>query len=128
VSKKKDLPAQPPGPFHNPFASLAGKRDSLPEGPPPPADKPSTAQKKEPSGPARAVVRYERKGHGGKEVTLVEHLELPSSELDAWLKPLKQSLGCGGRVEGNALVLQGDQRDRLPALLTSRGVRKVTVS
>ena len=44
-----------------------------------------------------------------------------------WLKALKGSLGCGGVVEEEALVLQGDQRERLPALLAARGVRKVTV-
>jgi translation initiation factor 1 len=53
---------------------------------------------------------------------------LNARELDAWLKTLKQSLGCGGRIEDGALLLQGDQRDRLPALLTARGVRKITVS
>jgi translation initiation factor 1 len=74
------------------------------------------------------VVRLERKGHGGKEVTVVEKLDLPASELEKWLKALKQGLGCGGTVEEGALVLQGDQRERLPALLQKRGVRKVTVS
>ncbi|MFP2913536.1 translation initiation factor, partial [Pyxidicoccus sp. 3LFB2] len=77
--------------------------------------------------PARAVVRMERKGRGGKEVTVVEHLELPVPQREVWLKALKNSLGCGGVVEGDALVLQGDQRERLPALLEARGVRKVTV-
>jgi translation initiation factor 1 len=43
------------------------------------------------------------------------------------LKALKAQLGCGGVVEEDALVLQGDHRKRLPALLTARGVRKVTV-
>ena len=62
---------------------------------------------------------------GGKEVTLVEQLELPDRELQAWLKALKGSLGCGGAVEGASLVLQGDQRKRLPSLLESRGVRRV---
>jgi len=28
---------------------------------------------------------------------------------------------------GDRLILQGDQRQRLPALLTARGVKKVTV-
>jgi translation initiation factor 1 len=42
------------------------------------------------------------------------------------VKALKSALGCGGNVEDDRLVLQGDQRKRLPALLTERGVRKVT--
>jgi translation initiation factor 1 len=105
--------------FHNPFGALREKLQDLPPGPAPRAG--------EPKGPARAVVRMERKGRGGKEVTVVEQLELKPAEREAWLKALKNALGCGGALEGEALVLQGDQRKRLPELLTSRGVRKVTV-
>jgi translation initiation factor 1 len=107
-------------PFHNPFGALREKLGDLPAGPAPP---PPAA----PKGPARAVVRMERKGRGGKEVTAIEQLDLPPRELAAWLQDLKAALGCGGAVEGDALVLQGDQRKRLPELLSARGVRKVTV-
>jgi translation initiation factor 1 len=75
----------------------------------------------------RAVVRLERKGRGGKEATVVEKLALAPAELERWLKELKQALGCGGAVEGAALVLQGDLRARVKPLLEERGVRKVTV-
>ena len=121
---KKEAPAAPAGPFHNPFGALAGKREELPSKPPPPA---APAKAEERKGPARAVVRMERKGRGGKEVTVVEQLGLRPAELEVWLKALKGSLGCGGVVEEEALVLQGDHRDRLPALLEARGVRRVTV-
>ncbi|MGE5047147.1 MAG: translation initiation factor [Deltaproteobacteria bacterium] len=106
-------------PFHNPFGALREKLRGLPPGEAPP---PAKAR-----GPARAVVRMERKGRRGKEVTVVEQLELEPADLEAWLKALKNALGCGGAVEGDSLVLQGDQRKRLPDLLTSRGVRKVTI-
>ena len=107
-------------PFHNPFGALKDKLGDLPRGPEP---RPPL----QPKGPARAVVRMERKGRGGKEVTVVEQLGLRPAELETWLKALKGALGCGGAVEGDTLVLQGDQRDRLPALLEKRGVRRVTV-
>jgi translation initiation factor 1 len=110
---------------HNPFGSLRSLRDSLPAGDPP-EEQPKEAPA--PKGPARAVVRYERKGRGGKEVTVVEQLELPRRDLEAWLKALKGSLGCGGAVEDSSLVLQGDHRKRLPALLEGRGVRKISIS
>ena len=106
----------------SPFSALAGLRDQLPSGPEP---------KKEPAkpkGPARAVVRYERKHRGGKEVTVVEKLDLKPAELEQWCKALKQSLGVGGFVEEATIVLQGDLRTRLPDLLTKKGVVKVTVS
>ena len=119
---KKPEASAPAAPFHNPFAALAGTREALPPGP-----APVPARDEVPRGPARAVVRLERKGRGGKEVTVVEQLGLKPVELEAWLKALKGQLGCGGTSEQDTLVLQGDQRERLPGLLSARGVRKVTV-
>ena len=118
-------------PFHNPFAQLKqlrGDRSADPAQAPPTPPVPEPVRRS--AGPSipRAVVRLERSGRGGKEVTVVEHLEIPPKDREVWLKALKSGLGCGGVVEGDALVLQGDQRKRLPALLTARGVRKVTVS
>ena len=112
---------------HNPFGALGALRGSLPVGAPAATEPPGPRAPPEKKGPARAVVRYERKGRGGKEVTLVEQLELPLRDLEAWLKALKGALGCGGVIEGSALVLQGDHRERLKALLEARGVRRVSV-
>ena len=80
-----------------------------------------------PRAPARAVVRLERKGRGGKEATVVEKLGLDAAALASWLSDLKAALGCGGAVEGDALALQGDQRARVKELLLRRGVGKVTI-
>lgn len=107
-------------PFHNPFAALEGLKAQLP-----PGHSREELQKRKP--PARAVVRLERVGRGGKEVTVVEHLELPVEQRETWLQQLKGKLGCGGAIEGSALVLQGDHRERLPPLLSRLGVKKVTV-
>lgn len=71
-------------------------------------------------------MRLERKQRGGKEVTVVEKLALPPAELETWCRELKQALGCGGAVDGDMIILQGDLRQRLPAVLTARGVGKVT--
>ena len=107
----------------SPFSSLEKLRSQLPEG-----TRPAEPTVVAPKGPSRAVVRYERKHRGGKEVTVVEKLELEPKDLEAWCRELKQALGCGGSVEETSIVLQGDQRSRLPAILTARGVGKVTVS
>lgn len=111
-----------PGPFNNPFAALKDRLTDLPEGPstPAPVEVPAGA-------PSRAVVRYERKGRGGREVTVVEQLGLDEESLKAWLKDLKRTLGCGGAVEGDTLVFQGDQRERLEPLLRARGINRVSV-
>ena len=119
-----EAPSGPSRPFHDPFAKL---RERLPEGWTPPAEPAPDADPALPAGPARAVVRIERKGRGGKEATLVEKLDLPAGTLAAWLDEAKRALGCGGAVEDGALVLQGDQRERVARWLERRGVRKVTV-
>jgi translation initiation factor 1 len=119
--------APPAAPLRsNPFARLEALRGSLPTGPVDAAQA-TPAPDARPRGPARAVVRMERKGRGGKEVTVVDKLGLGPAALEAWCRDLKQALGCGGSVDGELIVLQGDLRARAPAVLTARGVGKVTV-
>jgi translation initiation factor 1 len=129
VSKraKAPPPAAPPGPFHDALAGLAAWIGSVPTAPEQ-AVGPLPRKVAERAPPARAVVRMERAGRGGKIVTVVEKLDLPSRELESWLGDLKRALGCGGALEGGALVLQGDTRERVGAWLEKRGVRKVTVA
>ena len=122
MSKKKQDDPAGKGPFHTPFAGLSSMRDALPAGP-----TPGPARGARPRGPSRAVVRYERKGRGGKEATIVEQLTLSAKERAEWLLAMKQALGCGGMLEGESLVLQGDQRTRVRAWLESRGVSRISV-
>lgn len=131
-------PGATPPLAHKALAQLQGMRHEEPSKPaapaapagpvtvrpanPPPAGGPEIMRS-----PAWAVIRLERKGRGGKEATIVEKLGLKPVELEQWCKDLKQTLGCGGAVEGDTIVLQGDLRQRLSAVLTKRGVRKVTL-
>jgi translation initiation factor 1 len=121
--KKKPAPSGADAPFNNPFGALGGLRQALPQAPPKP-EKEERVKK----GPARAVVRLERAGRRGKEVTIVEHLELPADQREVWLKELKSAMGCGGVLEEGALVLQGDLRERTGKWLEKKGVRKVTIA
>lgn len=126
MAKRRDLtPTE--SLVQNPFAALASMRDELPAGEVSSEGESETATSGETRGPARAVVRYQRKGRGGKEVTIVEQLGLAPEQLDEWCRELKRSLGCGGNVEGGTLVFGGDQRARLPAMLEGRGVRRITL-
>ena len=75
--------------------------------------------------PAKAVIRLERKGRAGKEVTVIDQLDLTQSELHEWLRDLKQRLGCGGGIEEGALILQGNQCERVRAYLETRAVRQI---
>ena len=131
AKRDKAPPAEsPPGPFNAGLAGLAARMgeatralDPVAAAAPPPAAKPPGRPP-----PARAVVRMERAGRGGKIVTVVEKLALPQGELATWLGELKRALGCGGAIEDGALVLQGDTRERVGAWLAGRGVKKVTVA
>lgn len=122
MSRKKQPLPQSPGPFTTPFVKLGALRETLP-----PGSAPAPRAAAAPRTPARAVVRYQRKGRGGKEVTVIEQLALSSAERGVWLQALKQSLGCGGTVEDEALVLQGDQRSRVRDWLGARGVARISV-
>jgi translation initiation factor 1 len=68
-----------------------------------------------------AKLRLEKKGRGGKAVTVV--YGLPQNE--AFLKDLSQALkracGAGGAVIDGGVEVQGDLRDRVRALLVERG-------
>ncbi len=120
--KKPQPPGAESGPFNAAFTGLGSLRDSLPARPSPEPGRPSP-----PKGPSRAVVRYERKGRGGKEATVVEQLGLSARERAEWLLAMKQALGCGGTLEGESLVLQGDHRSRVRAWLEARGVARISV-
>ena len=124
--ERTSVPGPEQGPFNAGLAGLAGRMGDVPV-----AAAPAVTASAKPAGrppPARAVVRMERAGRGGKTVTVVEKLELRPVELEKWLGDLKRALGCGGVVEGAAIVLQGDTRERVGAWLEKRGVKKVTVA
>ena len=59
-----------------------------------------------------AHIRREKKGRGGKTVTVVYGLRLPPAELKALGKHLRQACGTGGTVKDGAIEVQGDHRER----------------
>ena len=73
--------------------------------------------------PDDGVVRVfrEKVGRGGKTVTVVRGLDAPS--LPAVASDLKRHCGTGGSVKDGAVVIQGDQREKIAARLESRGYR-----
>ena len=67
-----------------------------------------------------AFVRYEKKGRGGKDVTMLMRLPADDKFLKELCKHLKQALGTGGTSyleDGQGIVeIQGDRRERIMAL------------
>ena len=66
-------------------------------------------------------VRLERKGRKGKVVSIITGVISPDVGKRALAKYVKDKLGCGGAVKGGDIEIQGDQRDRLVALLNELG-------
>lgn len=70
----------------------------------------------------KVIVRLSRKGRGGKIATTIEGI---ADGAKAALKDLKRELGTGGHVDGELVVIGGDQVDRVCAWLDAHGARKV---
>ena len=68
-----------------------------------------------------AKLRMEKKGRGGKTVTVVFGLPNNAAFLADLSQALKRACGVGGAVTGDGMTLQGDVRDRVRDLLLARG-------
>lgn len=75
----------------------------------------------------KLVVCRERKGHGGKTVTVIDGLELAPARLETLARALRIALGCGSRVDGGRVVVQGDLAAAVEAWLRRHGARRVVV-
>jgi translation initiation factor 1 len=73
--------------------------------------------------PARIVarLRVEKKGRGGKTVTVVDGLPRNAAFHKELSHELKRACGTGGAVGDGGLELQGDLRERVRDVLTRKG-------
>jgi translation initiation factor 1 len=73
--------------------------------------------------PARIVakLRLEKKGRGGKSVTVVDGLPRNAAFLAALAGELKRACGVGGTVLDTGVEVQGDVRTRVRDLLEKKG-------
>ncbi len=65
-------------------------------------------------------VGREKKGRGGKTVTLVRGLALGTAELASLGRQLKTACGTGGTVADGAIEIQGDHVERVVQLLQAQ--------
>lgn len=70
-------------------------------------------------------VYLERKGRGGKTVSIIKGLTSSEEYLMTLCKSLKAKCGVGGKVEGGEIIIQGDQRKRLISELNIMGFSNV---
>lgn len=121
--------ADPPSkPANNPFAKLAGLRDALPAG----EARAAALVASEVVDPLaallarRVVVRRERKGRGGKTVTVVQFPDgADAGAVDALARALRKALGTGAQAEDGGVAVHGDIADRVAAWLKERGAARI---
>lgn len=70
-----------------------------------------------------AHIRREKKGRGGKTVTVIMNLQLAPKDAKKLSKKLKKACGAGGSVKDDTLEIQGDNRDRVAEVLEKLGYK-----
>lgn len=113
----------------NPFGALSGL--DLPAAKTAPASTASDVARSA-TGPApaknrgRVDVKRTTAGRGGKTVTLVTgFVGIGLPEKDLLCRKMRATCGCGGTVKDGDIEIQGDQREKIAAILTAAGFRPV---
>lgn len=69
----------------------------------------------------RLTIVLDKKQRKGKVVTLVQGFVGTADDLDALAKELKRHCGVGGNAKDGAIIIQGDNKEKIHKLLTNKG-------
>jgi translation initiation factor 1 len=104
-----------------PLTHLGAIEINLTELPPGPEESPNVSQSLWKLG--RVVLRLERAHRSGKTVIVIDQFatHLPISVIEKTAKKIRMACGSGGTVKDRAIEIQGDQPDKIRAVLEAEG-------
>lgn len=86
---------------------------------------PCRCPKPESAAPQDQTLRIsrEKKGRGGKEVTVIMDLDLTAADMKKLAKRLKKKCGAGGAIKEGSIEIQGDNREKVAEELQKLGYK-----
>ncbi|MFK7826238.1 MAG: hypothetical protein AB8G05_18945 [Oligoflexales bacterium] len=85
----------------------------------------STKSQKYQKSPGPTKIRLEKKGRGGKQVTILFNLPFEENEAKQLMKDLQAKLACGGSFKDASIHFSGDMRDKIEEIFKSLGKKIV---
>ena len=76
-----------------------------------------------PNNQQKLIAKLEKKGRGGKTVTIIEGFIGSSDDLKSLGKHLKNKCGTGGSVKDGEIIMQGDVRNKVVEILMKDGYK-----
>lgn len=99
-----------------------------------PENAPEPEKKKQKSGythflaQSKLRIHLEKKGRGGKSVSIIRGLDMTHNLIKELEKKLKSHCGVGGTSKNGEIIIQGDQRDKIMSFLKDQGAKDIKKS